>query len=120
MSGRLNRYAPLLALTVAVTVFQCAYVLTGTQSSWLGQVLAGMALPLFLVMWIEADASRLRRYPCHDFGLFLVLTFPLSLFWYCCWSRGWRGLLLFLGLLVLMYVPAVFAGVLWDILYGPR
>lgn len=51
------------------------------------------------------DALRRRRRPCFDFGLFLLYAFPLSMLWYCFWSRGWRGLLLLIGLGSLLFVP---------------
>jgi hypothetical protein len=37
--------------------------------------------------------------------LFLVVTFPVSIAWYCFWSRGWRGIKLLLGLGGLLFLP---------------
>jgi hypothetical protein len=53
--------------------------------------------------------------PCFDFGLFAVLFFPVSLLWYCCWSRGWSGLLLLLLIFALWLVPWVLAVLTWIV-----
>jgi hypothetical protein len=58
------------------------------------------------------DAVRKRLRPSFDFGLFLVATFPLSVLWYCFWSRGWRGIKLLMGLAGLLFVPALAASIL--------
>jgi hypothetical protein len=45
--------------------------------------------------------------PCEDGAAPASYAFPLSLLWYCLWSRGWRGLLLLLGLASLVFFPAL-------------
>jgi hypothetical protein len=45
------------------------------------------------VLAIVNDARRRRLVPCYDFGLYCWVSFPLTVTWYCLWSRKWRGLL---------------------------
>jgi hypothetical protein len=45
-----------------------------------------------------------------------LLLFPLSLAWYCLWSRGWRGLLVLLALLALWLLPYAAAIAFWFLL----
>jgi hypothetical protein len=71
-------------------------------------VMQQYAVPVALLAWIAADAKERRRTPCFDFGLFLLMTWPLSLFWHCGRTRGWRGLAMAAGLLLLCYVPMMF------------
>lgn len=59
---------------------------------------------MMIVVWLESDARR-RRLPCFDFGLFAYLFWPITLIWYCVWSRGWMGLLTVLGVFALFYAP---------------
>ena len=73
---------------------------------------------LMLAMWTDADARLRRVLPCDDFGLLVVIFFPLSLVWYCFWSRGWRGAILFIGLLTLVIAPYTITGLIWWILHG--
>jgi hypothetical protein len=74
----------------------------------LAWLLMQYAVPVALLAWIAADAKERRRTPCFDFGLFLLGLWPLSLFWYCIATRGWRGLALAVGLFLLGSVPMMF------------
>ncbi len=71
---------------------------------------------VLLLLWMDADARRSGHVPCFDFGLFAILTFPLSLAWYCFWSRRWRGLLVLLLISALWLAPYVAATVYWLVL----
>src|SRR5262249_22146489 len=73
---------------------------------------------LMLVLWMDADARRRRVLPCYDFGLLVAIFFPLSLVWYCGWSRGWRGSLVLIGLLTLLIAPYTIARLIWWKLHG--
>jgi hypothetical protein len=96
-------------------------------SAWVGlppsgdpkiQTVLSYGWAFLLVIWMDADARRLRRLPCYDFGLFVGIFFPLSLLWYCWWSRRWRGLLVLLLLLALWFIPQFMAGMFWLALYA--
>jgi hypothetical protein len=110
--------APLIGFTAALSVLACAYLGAGislTPHFWLlGSFLWG----LLVAMWVVADARHRRLTPCYDFGFFVLLTFPLSIIWYCLWSRGWRGLLWLVGLFGLWIAPQLVAMVFWLVLYG--
>jgi hypothetical protein len=68
---------------------------------------------LLLLLWMDTDARRAHRLPCYDFGFLATLTYPLSLVWYCLWSRGWRGILLLHELVLLLFAPWLVALALW-------
>jgi len=112
----LSPFVPLVGLSVITTVRLCAYLLLGASPSPLSDVIIVLGWALLLVLWIDADARRSHRLPCYDFGFLAGVTFPASLVWYCVWSRGWRGLLVLLGLIGLVYGPWLVAAVLWGIL----
>src|SRR3954470_3356695 len=99
-----------LFLTAALAILQPLYTLVamtpGSVPTNLAEVIFRYALPYTTVLWIVADAKENRRTPCFDFGYFVLATWPLSLFWYCVSSRGWRrGLGLSFGFLALICIP---------------
>lgn len=108
--------APLVALALATAAALCAYVAAGTAPSPGAELAFGYGWALMLLLWVDADARQSRRLPCYDFGLLAILLFPLSLAWYCLWSRGWRGLLLLLALLGLWLLPYLTALAFWVVL----
>lgn len=71
------------------------------------------ALPITIVAWIAADAKERRQTPCFDFSFLLLLAWPVSLFGYCVFTRGWPGLGLAVALFLLVYVPALVTVVVW-------
>ncbi len=103
--------APLLALSFATSAALCALALAGARLSAETDMVLRFGWTLMLLLWMDADARRLRRWPCFDFGFLAALFFPLSLLWYCFWSRRWRGLLILLLLLGLWLGPFVVAAV---------
>lgn len=107
-----------VVLAVGLAVLGPVYLVTaavrGQQPLLLVPFLMQYAVPVALLAWIMADAKERRRTPCFDFGFFLLATWPLSLFWHCWLTRGWRGLALAAGLLLLGNVPMMFM-VLVDI-----
>jgi len=68
-------------------------------------VISGHAIPIVLAMWIAADLRARGRTPCFELPFLLLLAWPVSLLWYCIWTRGWHGLLLAIGLIALSYLP---------------
>ena len=106
----LSPFIPLVGLSLLTTVLYCAYLLSRVAPSPLAQLIITTGWGIMVVLWMDADARRFRRLPCYDFGLLAAVSFPLSLFWYCLWSRGWRGvrmLLLLFGLWLAPYIIAV-------------
>jgi hypothetical protein len=101
--------APLVALALATSVALCGFSAAGAAPSPGAELVLSYGWALMLLLWMDADARRLRRLPCYDFGLLAAVFFPLSLAWYCLWSRGWRGLLVLLALLALWLLPYVAA-----------
>jgi hypothetical protein len=72
----------------------------------------GYALPVVLAHWVAADMRERGRTPPYELPFLLLLAWPISLFWYCTWTRGGGGLLLALGLTLLSYLPLISMSVL--------
>jgi hypothetical protein len=113
MAVLLHPLTPLVVMSLLTAAALCASVWAGSAASTGLETVLGFGWALLVVLWMDADARRLRRLPCYDFGLLAGLYFPLSVVWYCLWSRGWRGLLLLLLLLALWWSPYIVAVAFW-------
>lgn len=57
---------------------------------------------LLIALWVTADSrGRVQVYRPHDFGWLVLLFWPIYLPYYLVHTRGWRGIILLAGLLVL-------------------
>ncbi len=109
--------APLAAFSLATAAFLCAFVAMRRPPTTGAEMVLALGWGLMLLLWADADARRRRRVPCFDFGLLAAVFFPVSVAWYCVWSRGWgRGLLLLLALFGLWLVPRILAVLFWMVL----
>src|ERR1700749_1882116 len=90
--------AALIVMALIATGLRCAYAIARLPISSPAEYVLGCCWGYPMMIWMNHDAVRGRRRPCFDFGLFILYAFPVSLLWYCVWSRGWRGMLLLLGL----------------------
>jgi hypothetical protein len=106
----------LIVLALIATLIRCAYAVERSPLSPHAESLAVICWGWPVMIWMDYDALRRRRRPCFDFGLFLVVTFPVSMVWYCFWSRGWRGIKLLLGLGGLLLLPIFAAVFLQEVL----
>jgi hypothetical protein len=104
-------FGQLLVLSALLTAFQLAHVLLAAPMSKPAEWVAQYSFPVFLILWVNADARRRCLVPCFDFGLFLALFFLPVFVWYLLWSRGWKGLLVLLGIFGLMIVPPLLAAI---------
>ena len=68
-----------------------------------------LAFPLFVILWVVADARRRRLTPCFDFGFFVALGFPLSVAWYVLRTRKLWGVVVLAALFGLFVFPFVCA-----------
>jgi hypothetical protein len=100
--------APLVVFAVLSTAALCAYVTSHIRPSDEAKSLIYLVWSVLLLMWIEADARRRRCLPFHDFAFLAGLAFPLSVIWYCFWSRGWSGIFLMFALLAPWLLSALF------------
>jgi hypothetical protein len=102
-------FGQLLVLSALLTAFHVAHVLLAAPMSQPAEWVAKLSFPLFLILWVNADARRRCLVPCFDFGLFLALFFWSVFIWYVFWSRGVKGLLVLLGVFGLMILPPLLA-----------
>ncbi|HEX5271078.1 MAG TPA: hypothetical protein VFW33_11345 [Gemmataceae bacterium] len=106
--------ALLIGLSLVTAALLCCFVGAGLPPTPGAELLLAMSWALMLVIWIDLDARRRGRLPCFDLGLLAAVWFPISVAWYCVWSRGWRrGLLLLLALFGLWIAPRLFAAFCW-------
>ena len=111
-----NPIVYLAAFSAAVAVLLGVAVAAGQSSLTGAGALLEMGWPLMLVFWADADARYRHCTPCFDFGFLVAIFFPVSLLWYCVWSRGWgRGVVMMLALVGLWLLPRVLAVLVWDL-----
>jgi hypothetical protein len=108
--------APLLVWTLATTVALCIAVHARNEPSPIAEAVLRYGWTLMLLLWMDADARRRRQLPCYDFGLLAGFFFPISVPWYCFWSRGWRGIWVLLLLFAMWLFPYVLAIAWWAVL----
>jgi hypothetical protein len=118
----MRRYTPLkvlLALVVTISAQQVAYVAVGERPSAAADMLTAFCIGLGFILWVVEDARLRRCVPCYDFGFLITVFYPVSVFWYVFWSRGWRGFFTLAGMFVLIFLPWVSAIVAWTLIYNP-
>jgi len=102
--------AQIAGLSVGMAVLQPVAAVGAMNRAFPAPLLFGAilsyALPVTIALWVAADLRQRGHTPCFDLPFLLLLAWPLSILWYCLWTRGWRGLLLWFGLLALAYLPA--------------
>lgn len=101
----------LILFIAVVTLFGVAYETSGVHPSPLAAILMQLAPPLAATLWVEADARRLRRVPCYEFGAFVLFAWLVAIPCYCIWSRGRSGWPVALALLGLVFAPSLIAGI---------
>jgi hypothetical protein len=110
--------APLLLFSVLASALFATYVFAGRAPSLTFEAVVQLGWGLLLAFWVVVDARAGHRIPCFDFGLFCYLLLPITLPWYCFWSRGWRGFLLLAALYGLGIAPYIVQSISWELLYG--
>src|ERR1041384_4299251 len=117
-----ERSAPLKS--VYVTTATCgaiaaAYGLAGVRPSAIPTLFISVAPLISVALWLETDA-RLRHFSgVHDWGLFVLLLWPVLVPWYVVTTRGpkaWRMAAGFLGAAVAAPV-FMFAATVWHALF---
>jgi hypothetical protein len=102
--------AQIAGLSVGMAVLQPVAAIGAANRSFPVPILlftiVGYALPVTMAIWVAADLRSRGHTPCFELPFLLLLAWPLSLLWYCIWTRGWRGLLLWMGLVALTFLPA--------------
>src|SRR6478752_4576505 len=114
---RLGPLGILVASVLILAALRFDYAALGRLPSENVSQMSSFALALACILWIMADAQTRRQTPCYDFGFLVAVFFPISLFWYVFWSRGWRGFLMLgtvLGLLLLPALAEIVASVIWS------
>jgi hypothetical protein len=96
-------------MAILLPTYMVAQFVNPSASSPVVLLIARYAVPIAIVLWIASEARDRRQTPCFDFTFWLLVFWPLSLFWWCIKTRGWWGVLVAFGLLLLAGVPGIFA-----------
>ena len=108
-NGFLRSFGPLLVITLMLGAFASVYVILGIRMSDLAYVVYTCTLPIAFVRWGELDARRNKRTPCCDFGMLLLLVWPVTVPGYLLWTRGFRGLWIAGFFLAMLLTPTIAA-----------
>ena len=96
-----------IGIWIAVFVYVGHGELVGPNELTGLDLMVGLSLALLLTYWCALD-GRVRGKPVPRVGvLSIFLTTPFGVLVYGVWSRGWRGLLFDLGLVVLYMVTGM-------------
>jgi hypothetical protein len=96
-----------VAVWIAVFVFVGHEELVGPDELTGVELLVRFSLALLLTFWCALD-GRVRGKPVPRIGLLSIfITTPFGVLVYGVWSRGWRGLLFDLGLVVLYMITGM-------------
>jgi hypothetical protein len=110
--------APLVCFSLIASAMLAAYVVAGHSPSPTFVAVMELSCTFLLAYWVILDARKGHRIPCFDFGLYCYLLLPVTLPWYCFWSRGWRGIILLIALFGTVIAPYFVESVVWGMLYG--
>jgi hypothetical protein len=113
-----NPLAPLLLFSLTASAISAAYLFAGRSPTQTFDSVVQLSWAVLVVFWVVIDARKGHRIPCFDFGLFCYLFLPITLPWYCFWSRGWRGTFLILAIYGLGVLPYFTQSIVWEMLYG--
>lgn len=111
----LKSYGWLFLLTAFLSVFNTLYFLNGVPYSLLAECIAAYTLPLAIMTWVVWDAQSRRCTPCYDFGFLVYLGWVVAIPGYLVWTRGWRGLLVLIGFVVLLQLPWIVPVLVWKV-----
>jgi hypothetical protein len=94
-----------LALTTAVfcSLAAALYVIANVEPAPIVGSFLTMGPALMTVLWLCQDARRRRIGAVTDLGFLLMVFWPIAIPWYVFKSRGLRGVLVLLGVLLLMF-----------------
>ena len=84
-----------------------AHAILGVPPTELAVLVVSYVPAVFVLLWMTDDAYQRRCTPCYDFGFLMWYFFPLTLLGYLLWTRGWWGLVVFVGITAVVYLPTL-------------
>ena len=102
MRTPLHRLCLLVAASSCYTFLVNGGVFSGSQ---IGDLAAAYGPLYFAMLWVADDAKRTRYWPAYHYGLFLILFWLLALPHYLIHTRGRRGAVNAVGILLLLLAP---------------
>ena len=110
-----GNYGWVLLLAALLIIFNCMYVLNGVPHSEGAEFIATFLLPFALALWVVWDARSRRCTPCYDFGLLVYFFWIAAIPGYLVWTRGWRGLIVFIGFIILVLSTWIAPYIVWSL-----
>jgi hypothetical protein len=111
----IKSYGWLLLLAFSLSAFNSLYVFSGVPYSLLADFIVVYTLPLAIMTWVVWDARSRHCTPCYDFGFLVYLGWIVAIPGYLVWTRGWRGLLILGGFVVLLLLPWIVPAVVFSL-----
>ena len=112
------RFGLLIALSVLVATYLCAYLAYELYPSENAFYLASYVLPIASAIWVQRDARRRKCTPCYDFGTFVIFTWMFSVPAYMIWQYGWKGLAMTALFVGIWFVPTIAYIAFWMLKFG--
>ena len=78
MRRLLSPFGQVVLLVLALTVFEGAYALFRKPQSSLAFLISAWSVPLYVALWLQADARNRSDWPGYDFGAFVFFGWPLA------------------------------------------
>src|ERR1700687_3110127 len=105
VSFNIKSLIPLVALTTLYSITLAACTAYSIEMPGAIQLLWLFGFSLMVTLWVRA-ASRCRDFSLpYEFGTFVFFAWPVVVPYYTYRSRGWKGLLLGVGICMLKLVP---------------
>jgi hypothetical protein len=104
--------SPLLALILFALIDTCAQALLATHHHTEAResaLFASLCWSLLLVWWVSNDRLGRHLPVPYEFNAFIFFTWPVTVPYYLCKTRGPRGLLLAAALFFLLLLPSIAA-----------
>ena len=72
-------------------------------------VLWSLGIGILVVWWVRTDGHPSRYWPCFDYGTFMLAWWPVLLPHYLVRTRGFKGLLIYAGMVAVLILTAIMA-----------
>jgi hypothetical protein len=119
--SKMPKFSPMLVL-LAVLIFvhhtsHTFFILKGLEFPPLAEYLYTAGFICAVGWWIREENRRNRITPLYCDGILIVIGWPVLILYYLLKTRGLKGFIPLLGLIV-VFVVAIFVGALASVLTG--
>ncbi len=97
----------LIALSGCMTIIEVLLNLQGKEISLSTQSTWSIVSFFLTILWVYYDANREDFDKPFDFGFLVYIFWPIALPWYLITTRGLKGVLIFLGFILIWLMPGL-------------